>query len=133
MKKEKSNQTSEVLQPQHAQELLHENTIVALDRYAIIMTGGKQYFAVEGKTLAIEKLPGMAGDDVSFDQVLLRRSSPEKCETGHPYLDTPVKATIVKHIRGPKVIVFKMKRRKKQRTKKGHRQSHTVVRFTSID
>lgn len=108
------------------------SSIVALERYAIIQTGGKQYFAVEGKTLAIEKLPGLPGEDVTFDEVLLCRSNVNSCEIGQPFLNTPVKATIVKHIRGPKIIAYKFKRRKKQRTKKGHRQSYTIVRFTAI-
>ena len=108
------------------------NDIVSLDRYAIIKTGGKQYFAIEGQTLAVEKIKANEGEEFLFNDVLLRRSDKDTFEIGHPFLEKPVKATIVKHIRGKKIIVFKFKRRKKYRTKKGHRQSYTVVRFNSI-
>ncbi len=103
-----------------------------MERYAIIQTGGKQYQAIEGKTLGIEKLDLKEGESVTFDNVLLRKTGTDAIEVGTPFLDTPVKATIVKHIRGPKLIVFKFKRRKKYMRKKGHRQSITVVRIESI-
>ncbi len=100
-------------------------------RYAIIQTGGKQYQALEGKTLGIEKLDIEEGGSVIFDQVLLRKDG-DVIEVGQPFLDTPVKAKVLKHIRGPKLIVFKFKRRKKYMRKKGHRQPITVVRIESI-
>ena len=103
-----------------------------LSRYAIIETGGKQYQALEGKTLGIEKLDVKEGDAVTFDRVLLRKTAEGECEIGTPFLKNPVKGTVLKHIRGPKVIVFKFKRRKKYMRKKGHRQPITVVRIESI-
>lgn len=134
MKTKKLNSKTKQLNPAERLEKIvrPDSDVVALDRYAIIQTGGKQYFALEGKTLAVEKLPGGCDDEILFDEVLLRRTNSTTCEIGQPFLETPVKAVIVKHIRGPKIIVFKFKRRKKQRTKKGHRQPYTVVRFTSI-
>lgn len=102
------------------------------DRYAIFKTGGKQYQAIEGKTIAIEKIDGQAGDTVSFDEVLFRKESTGKFEFGKPFLKDGIKATIVKHGKGPKIIVFRFKRRKKVRVKKGHRQPLTVVRIESI-
>ena len=102
------------------------------ERYAIIQTGGKQYQAREGKTLGIEKLDIKEGEAVTFDKVLLRKTGTDAIEVGKPFLDTPVKASVVKHIRGPKLIVFKFKRRKKYMRKKGHRQPITVVRIESI-
>jgi large subunit ribosomal protein L21 len=103
----------------------------SMDRYAIIQTGGKQYQALEGKTLGIEKLNVEVGGSVKFDQVLLRKID-ENVEIGKPYVKTPVLATVVKHMRGPKLIVFKFKRRKKHTRKQGHRQPITVVRIQSI-
>lgn len=100
-------------------------------QYAIIQTGGKQYQAIKGKTLAIEKLDGEIGQEVIFDQVLLKKDG-DAIEIGTPYLKTLVKASIVKHIKEPKVIIFKFKRRKKSRVKRGHRQPGTVVRITEI-
>jgi len=111
---------------------LKENSIISLERYAIIQTGGKQYFAVEGKTIAVEKLNGIAGEEVIFDEVLLKRKNSQQCEVGQPFVETPVKGVIVKQVRGKKIVVFKFKRRKKQRTKKGHRQYYTIVRINNI-
>jgi large subunit ribosomal protein L21 len=102
------------------------------ERYAIFQTGGKQYQALEGKTISIEKLEGEPGDTVEFKDVLLRKLSEKEVEIGKPHLDSPIKASIVKHMRGPKIIVFKFKRRKKSRVKKGHRQEQTIVRIESI-
>jgi large subunit ribosomal protein L21 len=111
---------------------LKKEAQTVLDRYAIIETGGKQYFALEGKTIMIEKLAQEPGDVVVFSNVLFKRENLEKCEIGNPYLKTPVTGTIIKHLRGDKIIVFKFKRRKKYRKKQGHRQSYTVVRITAI-
>lgn len=101
-------------------------------KYAIIKTGGKQYQAIEGKTIAVELLPGNAGDTVEFKEVLLRKTADNTFEVGQPTVSGSVQATIVKHTKGPKLIVFKFKRRKKVRVKKGHRQQYTVVRILSI-
>lgn len=108
------------------------NTQIQFDRYAIIQTGGKQYQALEGKTLAIEKLDAKVGDKVTFDEVLLRRKDGKTVEVGRPFLDTPVKAEVIKHGKGEKVTVFKFKRRHMSRVKRGHRQPFTVVRITAI-
>lgn len=112
---------------------MNQTQIPVFDRYAIIQTGGKQYQAIPGKTIAIEKLAGEAGDAVEFSEVLFRKSAAESFEIGMPHLaGVVVKASIVKHLRGPKVIAYHFKRRKKCRTKKGHRQAITVVRIESI-
>jgi large subunit ribosomal protein L21 len=103
-----------------------------VDRYAIFQTGGKQYQAIEGKTVAIEKLEGQAGDAITFDQVLFRKEANGQFEIGQPFLSDPIKATIVKQDKGPKVIAFRFKRRHKVRVKRGHRQPMTVVRIESI-
>jgi large subunit ribosomal protein L21 len=100
--------------------------------YAIIETGGKQYQAVPGKTVAIEKLAGNAGDIVSFDKVLLRRSEAGTVEVGTPFLEGPVKASILKDMKERKLIVFRFRRRQKVRVKRGHRQQKTIVRIEAI-
>lgn len=102
------------------------------DNYAIIQTGGKQYQAVAGKTLAIEKVEGEPGAAVEFKEVLMRKSGEGNFEIGTPHLKATVKASIIKHMQGPKVIAFRFKRRKKVRVKRGHRQPITVVRIESI-
>jgi len=102
-----------------------------MSQYAIFETGGKQYQAIKGQTIAVEKLDAHVGDTVTFPHALLRRNQ-DHIEVGQPYLDKPVKASVVKHNKGPKLIVFKMKRRKKYRRKKGHRQEQTVVRIEDV-
>lgn len=101
-------------------------------RYAIFQTGGKQYQAIEGKTVAIEKIDGEPGATLEFTEVLLRKEAAGAIEIGQPFLSTPIKASIVKQMRGPKVVIFKFKRRKKYRLKKGHRQPITVIRIEAI-
>lgn len=105
---------------------------LSFDRYAIIETGGKQYQAIEGKTIAVEKIEGEAGDSITFDKVLFRKESDGKFDIGQPFLKDAVKASIVKQDKGPKLIAFRFKRRKKVRVKKGHRQLLTVIRIESI-
>ncbi len=102
------------------------------DRYAIFQTGGKQYQALENKTIAIEQIDAEEGATVEFNEVLLRKLGSGQIEVGQPYLSTPLKATVVKHTKGPKLIVFKFKRRKKHMRKQGHRQPLTVIRITSL-
>lgn len=109
-----------------------KKNIPAFERYAIFQTGGKQYQAIEGKTVAVEKLEGNQGDSIEFKEVLLRKTGNADIQIGQPYLKTSVKASIVKQMRGPKLVVFKFKRRKKSRVKKGHRQAITVIRIEAI-
>ena len=103
------------------------------EKYAIFQTGGKQYQAIPGKTIAVEKLEGEVGDKIDFSEVLFRKTTEGKFEFGQPFIkDAVLKGSIVKHLKGPKVIIFRHKRRKKQRTKSGHRQPMTVIRIESI-
>ena len=101
--------------------------------YAIIQTGGKQYQAIPGKALEVEKLEGEIGTKVEFKEVLLRKLAEGKFEIGKPFLATAtVKASIIRQDRGAKVVAFRFKRRKKVRVKRGHRQYFTVVRIEAI-
>jgi large subunit ribosomal protein L21 len=106
--------------------------IPTFEKYAIFQTGGKQYQAIEGKTVAVEKIEGEDGSAVEFSEVLLRKNGQGKIEIGKPYLKGAVKASIVKQMKEAKVIAFTFKRRKKVRVKKGHRQPKTIVRIESI-
>jgi large subunit ribosomal protein L21 len=109
-----------------------QTEVTTAEQYSIFQTGGKQYQAVEGKTVAIEKIEGELGTKLVFKEVLLRKLGQEKIEIGQPHLDTPVKASIVKQMRGPKVTAFRFKRRKKVQVKTGHRQAMTIIRIESI-
>ena len=101
-------------------------------RYAIFANGGKQYQAIEGQTVAIEKIDGQAGDKIELDSVLFRKLAEGQFEIGQPFLDGKITATIVKQTKDPKVIVFKFRRRTKFRVKNGHRQPKTIIRIDSI-
>ena len=105
----------------------------ASEKYAIFQTGGKQYFAIPGKTIAVEKLEGNVGDTLEFSEVLFRKKGENQYEFGKPYIDgVKLKASIVKQMKGPKIIVFRHKRRKKSRVKKGHRQPYTVLEISDF-
>ncbi len=102
------------------------------DKYAIFQTGGKQYQAIEGKTISIEKLEGEPGAPIEFNEVLLVKDGENTLEVGRPFVGTTIKASIVKQMKDKKLIIYKFKRRKKSRVKSGHRQPKTVVRIESI-
>lgn len=100
--------------------------------YAIIETGGKQYRVREGDVLRIEKTRGEPGQEILFDRVLLVGNG-EGVRVGAPFLEgVQVRAQILAHRRGRKVVVFKFKRRKDHRKKQGHRQDYTGVRIQAI-
>ena len=118
---------------QEAELEIKESVQELPDRYAIFKSGGKQYYAIEGKTVAIEKIEGESAEKCEFKEVLFRKLGDGKFEIGKPLVEGAViKASVVKQDKAPKVIVFKFKRRKKSRVKKGHRQPFTVVRIESI-
>jgi large subunit ribosomal protein L21 len=103
-----------------------------MDAYAVVQTGGKQYLVKENDTLTIERLPVEAGEIVKLEPVLAR-SNGTSLEVGTPAIDAAaVTSTVVEHIRGPKLINFKKKRRKGYSRKVGHRQELTVIKVNSI-
>ncbi|MGB9836312.1 MAG: 50S ribosomal protein L21 [Candidatus Saccharicenans sp.] len=100
--------------------------------FAVIKTGGKQYRVKEGDILSVEKLEAEKGQVVDFDQVLLLEDG-ENILVGQPYLDRAVvRAEVIEAYKDEKVIVFKKKRRKGYRRKKGHRQLLTKVKIEGI-
>lgn len=100
--------------------------------YAVIETGGKQYRVEPGDTIDVERWND-AGEKVTFDRVLFV-SSDSGVRIGQPLVDgASVSGVQVDEIRAPKVLVFKMKRRKGYRRLRGHRQDLIRVRIESID
>lgn len=103
-----------------------------IQRYAIFATGGKQYQAIEGKTLAIEKIESLPGATLEFSEVLFFKKDEDQFEIGTPHLKRKIAATVLKQIKDPKIVVYRFQRRKKVQTKRGHRQPKTVIRVVSI-
>jgi large subunit ribosomal protein L21 len=100
--------------------------------YAVIKTGGKQYRVSPGTTLTIEKLPGQVGDSVSFDQVLMAGGA-DGIRVGRPLVEgASVSGVILRQDRGPRILVYKKKKRKNYRRRQGHRQWETTVQVTEI-
>lgn len=102
--------------------------------YAVIQTGGKQYRVEPGSTIKVEKLAGDAGAQVVFDQVLLVSSGDgADVKIGKPLVaGARVSGEIVKHGRGEKLVVFKLKNKNYVR-KNGHRQDFTAVKIAAIE
>ena len=102
--------------------------------YAVLKTGGKQYKALLGETLKVEKLEGKVGDPVVFEEVLMIAGEDAKIMIGQPVIESAsVRGHIAEQAKDNKVIVFKYKRRKRYRLKKGHRQFFTSVKIDGID
>ncbi len=100
-----------------------------MDPYAIFETGGKQYRVRNKEIVTVEKLESDAGSNVSFDRVLAV-SNGQKLLVGAPTIDgATITGTVMEHLRGPKLISFKYKKRKGYRRKQGHRQSLTRVKI----
>jgi large subunit ribosomal protein L21 len=100
--------------------------------YAIVRTGGKQYQVASGDQVRVEKLEGSVGDSIDLNDVLMVVDG-EEIKIGQPVLDNAkVTATIAEQGKEKKVIIFKKKRRKGYRLKKGHRQSYTALKIEDI-
>ncbi|MBO6061115.1 MAG: 50S ribosomal protein L21 [Clostridia bacterium] len=99
--------------------------------YAIVQTGGKQYKVEQGDQILVEKLDAEVGSEVCFETLLV--SDDAGLKVGQPVLDGgAVKAKVLEHGKGKKVIVFKYKPKKDSRTKRGHRQPYSKVEILSI-
>ena len=101
--------------------------------YAVIETGGKQYKVSEGDVIYIEKLAAEEGDTVTFDKVLILGDG-DNVTVGAPNVSgAAVVGKVEKQGKAKKIYVFKMKRKKNERKKKGHRQPFTKVTIETIN
>ncbi|MCO5734602.1 50S ribosomal protein L21 [Rhizobium sp. SSA_523] len=101
--------------------------------FAVIKTGGKQYRVAADDVVTIEKLDVAAGDVIEFNEVLVIGEGAD-AKFGAPFVaGAVVKAEVVEHNRGKKVLSFKKRRRQNSKRIRGHRQHHTVVRITAIN
>ncbi len=100
--------------------------------FAIVEIAGQQFKVASGQEIFVHRLDASEGDNVNFDKVLMTSNG------GAPNIGTPilsgssVKATVLEHVKGDKVIVFKKKRRKGFRKKNGHRQQFSKIKIDSI-
>jgi len=100
--------------------------------YAIIEKGGKQYKAVPGTTIEVDRMQIEEGTQIDFDQVLLVANE-DDVKVGTPTVKgANVKATVLEHFKGRKIIVFKYKPRVNYRRKQGHRQQYTRLQIDEI-
>ncbi len=101
--------------------------------FAIVTIAGQQFKVEEGQELFVHQLDASEGDNLSFDQVLLIDKD-GKVQLGKPVVDkAKVNATVLGHQKGDKVLVFKKKRRKGYKLKRGHRQRFTKIKVDSIE
>jgi large subunit ribosomal protein L21 len=100
--------------------------------FAIVSIAGQQFKVEEGQQIFVHRLAASEGDAVSFDAVhLIDRDG--QVTIGAPNIQgASVKASVLSHLKGDKVIVFHKKRRKGYRKKNGHRQSFTQIKINSI-
>lgn len=102
--------------------------------FAVIRTGGKQYKVANGDVIRVEKIEAEAGASITLDDVLMVVGDAGDTTIGTPVVaGAAVVAEVVAQDRGPKIIVFKKKRRQNYRRKNGHRQDLTVLRITGIN
>ena len=94
-------------------------------RFAIVESGGKQYRAVEGRTIEVDRLPDEAGKKFDFERVLLMADGDDILVGTPTVSDILVKVTVVDHIKGPKIDRFKYRPKKRIRVRGGHRQQYT--------
>lgn len=94
--------------------------------FAIIKTGGKQFSVESGETLRVPSIDAKAGDKVEIETLMTGDGKKASLEAGK------VKATVVSHGRGEKLIVFKKKRRKGYKRTQGHRQGYTEIKIDKI-
>ena len=100
--------------------------------YAVMRTAGKQYRVAAEDTISVDMLVGQPGETVAFEDVLML-SGEDGVTVGAPTVDgARVEAEVVEHTRGPRLIIFKKKRRKNFRRKNGHRQDRTVLKVLQI-
>ena len=106
-----------------------------LMEYVIVEISGRQFWIENFRWYDVNRIPTKVGKEIILNRVLLASQiDGEDVRIGTPYLNNiEVKAKIIKHLRGPKTIVYKMRPKKKTRKKQGHRQNLTRIRTTFIE
>jgi large subunit ribosomal protein L21 len=105
-----------------------------LNVYAIIQSGGRQVKVTPGTVVTVDRIDAKAGTEVTIDQVLFLEKDGGELVAGSPFVaNARVTGVVDGEARGPKIRVFKKKRRKGMRVTKGHRSTYTRVRITGIE
>ena len=100
--------------------------------YALVKTGGKQYRVSKDDTILVERLPAEEGEQIILSDIVMLGDG-DKIIIGTPRVDgAGVSATVVRQTRGPKIIIFRRKRRKNHRRTQGHRQDLTLLKINEI-
>ncbi len=100
--------------------------------YALVEIKGKQYKVEKGKRIKVDKLDGKIGDKIEFDKVIMIGGT-EEVKIGTPYLQgVKIAGTLENHLKDRKIIVYKYKRRKGYRRKRGHRQQYSYIKVDDI-
>ena len=101
--------------------------------FAIIQSGGRQVKVSPGDVITVDRFDAASGDEVTIDQVLVLEKDGGEVLAGAPFVaNVKVVGVVDGESRGPKIRIFKKKRRKGMRRTKGHRSTYTRVRITSI-
>jgi large subunit ribosomal protein L21 len=102
-------------------------------KYAIVESGGKQYRAVEGSMIEVDLLEAEVGQSIELGSVLLLVDG-EQISVGAPLVGgARVTSTVVEHFKGPKIVIFRYRPKKRIRVKTGHRQHYTRLQINSIE
>ena len=100
--------------------------------YALVKTGGKQYRVSKDDTILVERIAAEEGAEVILNEVVMLGDG-DKVTIGNPKVDgAAVSATVVRQTRGPKIVIFRRKRRKNHRRTQGHRQDLTLLKINDI-
>ena len=101
--------------------------------YAVLKSGGKQYRVSAGDIILVEKIIGDSGSKVTFDDIIMMGEGSKIHMEKNELKAASVTGEVIEQTRGPKLLVFKKKRRHNYRRKKGHKQDLTAVKIQSID
>ena len=102
--------------------------------YAVLRSGSKQLRVQPGDVVAIEKIAAEPGQQVELRDVLMVGEAGSEARIGEPLVaGVVVRATVQREVGGPKIRIFKYKRRKRYRLRRGHRQHYTQIRIDAIE
>ena len=101
--------------------------------YAVLKSGGKQYRVSAGDVILVEKIIGDSGSKVTFEDIIMMGEGSKIHMEKNELKAASVTGEVIEQTRGPKLLVFKKKRRHNYRRKKGHKQDLTAVKIQSID